>query len=157
MFFDNPVLKALLLAMLFLLGFRAAAQSEQTDNGLTKEILHMDSVLFNAFNAQNLEVLENVFSMDLEFYHDKGGVSDYIMNMESAKNLFARVPDLHRQLVPGSTEVYPIKDFGAVQTGEHRFCHKEAGKDDCGTFKFVNLWKKTAEGWKLSRVISYNH
>jgi hypothetical protein len=77
--------------------------------------------------------------------------------MENTKNLFSRVPDLKRQLIPGSTEVYPINGFGAVQIGSHRFCHKEAGKDDCGTFKFVHLWKKTPEGWKLSRVVSYNH
>lgn len=157
MYFSDFIFKALVLAILFFLGFRAAAQSAGEDGALTKEILHMDSVLFAAFNAQNLEVLKNVFSNDLEFYHDKGGVSDYTKNMENTKNLFTRVPDLNRQLVAGSTEVFPIKDFGAVQTGAHRFCHKEAGKDDCGTFKFVHLWKKTSEGWKLSRVISYNH
>ena len=24
-----------------------------------------------------------------------------------------------------------------MEIGEHRFCHKENGKDDCGTFKFA--------------------
>ena len=157
MFFDSLLFKALLFVILFFLGFRGAAQNSVEDESLTRQILHMDSVLFNAFNAQDLERLKAVFSKDLEFYHDKGGLSDYEKNMESSRQLFRNVPDLRRQLMPGSTEVYPIKDFGAVQIGTHRFCHKEAGKDDCGTFKFVHLWKKTSEGWKLSRVISYDH
>jgi hypothetical protein len=35
--------------------------------------------------------------------------------------------------------------------------HIENGKDDCGTFKFLQIWKHTADGWKLARVVSYGH
>lgn len=42
----------------------------------------------------------------------------------------------------GSLEVYPIKGYGAVEIGEHVFCNKEKGKDDCDTFKFVMVWRK---------------
>jgi len=62
-----------------------------------------------------------------------------------------------RDLVKGSLEVYPIRDHGALEIGEHRFCHQENGKDDCGTFKFAMIWRKDDETWKLSRVISYGH
>lgn len=47
--------------------------------------------------------------------------------------------------------------FGAMQFGEHRFCHTENGKPDCGTFRFAHVWRKEGETWKLSRVLSYGH
>jgi len=126
---------------------------------LFAEIAHMDSVLFDAFNAHDIEKLKNVFSDSLEFYHDKGGLTGYVQSMENFKNLFDRnkTTGLRRDLVQGSMEVYPIKDFGAVETGLHTFCHQENGKQDCGTFKFMHLWQKKEGQWKITRVVSYDH
>ena len=54
-------------------------------------------------------------------------------------------------------EVRPIKDYGAVQTGEHRFYLSQHGEKEAldGICKFVMLWRKTGEDWRVSRVISY--
>ena len=120
-------------------------------------ILHMDSVLFNAFNAHDIEKIKLLFDEDLEFYHDQGGLSFYQENINASKNNFAKNNGLNRKLIPGSMEVYPIKDYGAVQTGMHRFCHTENGKEDCGTFKFIHLWRRKDSTWKITRVISYDH
>jgi len=120
-------------------------------------ILHMDSVLFNAFNSQDIDKIKTMFTEDLEFYHDKGGLSSYQENMVAFKNIFNQNNGLNRKLVPGSMEVYPIKEYGAVQTGMHRFCHMENGREDCGTFKFVHLWQKKDSAWKITRIISYDH
>ena len=122
-------------------------------------IAEQDSLMFAAFNEQNTDKLMSFFTTDLEFYHDIGGVSGYDQNIKNFTDLFSRnkTTGLRRDLVPGSLEVYPIKDFGAVETCLHKFCHKENGKDDCGTFKNIMLWKKTDSGWKVNRVISYDH
>lgn len=120
-------------------------------------ILHMDSVLFNAFNAHDVDKIKPLFAEDLEFYHDQGGLSFYQENIKSLKNNFNQNNGLNRKLVPGSMEVYPIKDYGAVQTGMHRFCHMENGKEECGTFKFIHLWQRKDGNWKITRVISYDH
>ena len=120
-------------------------------------IAHMDSVLFDAFNSRNLDKLKTLFTHDLEFYHDKSGLSGYEKNMENFKENFAKNNKLNRKLVPGSLEVYPIQDYGAIQTGSHTFCHTENGKEDCGTFKFVHVWQKKDGEWKISRVVSYGH
>jgi hypothetical protein len=64
---------------------------------------------------------------------------------------------LRRDLVKGSLEVYPVKDYGAIETCLHKFCHVENGKDDCGTFKNVMVWQKKDGQWKVTRVISYDH
>jgi ketosteroid isomerase-like protein len=120
-------------------------------------IAHMDSVLFNAFNSRDIEKLKNLFTQDLEFYHDKGGLSGYEENMKNFKDNFAKNNKLNRKLVPGSLEVFPIKDYGAMEIGAHTFCHIENGKEDCGTFKFVHVWQKKDGEWKISRVVSYGH
>ncbi len=71
------------------------------------------------------------------------------------KNLCGKV---QRELVPGSMEVYPLKDYGAVEIGVHRFLHP--GTQDHGVVgeaKFIHVWKHEADGWKITRVISYEH
>ena len=134
-----------------------AKKNAATSGELFETIARMDRVTFDAFNAHEVEPLMAMFTDDLEFYHDTGGLTDYRQTKESFGKLFAGTPDIRRDLVKGSLEVYPIKDHGAIEIGEHRFCHKEKGKDDCGTFKFAMIWRKTGESWKLSRVISYGH
>ncbi|MCB2409057.1 nuclear transport factor 2 family protein [Hymenobacter lucidus] len=124
---------------------------------LYKTIYHMDSVLFDAFNNRNLEIQKMVFATNLEFYHDNGGLTNYNQVIENTRRLFDQNNGLRRTLIPGSLQVYPIKDYGAIEIGIHRFCHPENGKDDCGTFKFIHIWQKRPDGWKLTRVISYDH
>ncbi len=126
-------------------------------NELYNTIAHMDSVLFNAFNSRDVEKLKTLFTEDLEFYHDLGGLTNYTQNIEAFKNTAEKKNDLRRELIPGSLEVYPVKDFGAMEIGQHRFCHTENGKPDCGIFKFVHIWKKVNGEWKISRVVSYGH
>jgi hypothetical protein len=124
---------------------------------LYDSIFHMDSVLFDAFNSHDLDKLKTLFTQDLEFYHDKGGLSGYDENMKNFTENFAKNNKLNRKLVQGSLEVYPIKNYGAMEIGSHTFCHIENEKEDCGTFKFVHIWQKKDNEWKISRVVSYGH
>jgi len=124
---------------------------------LFETIAGLDARIFDAFNAHDVDRLMALFTDDLEFYHDTGGLEDYRQNAEGFKKMFASTPDIRRDLVKGSLEVYPIKDYGAMEIGQHRFCHKENGKDDCGTFGFAMVWRKAGDSWKISRVLSYGH
>jgi hypothetical protein len=126
-------------------------------NALYKEIAHMDSVLFDAYNAHNIGIVNTVFDKSLEFYHDKGGLSGYDQTISGLTNQFAQNNGIRRDLVPGSFEVYPIKDYGAIEIGVHRFCHTENGQQICGSFKFVHVWQKKDGVWKITRVVSYDH
>ncbi len=134
-----------------------SGKSSEENQDLYNEIAHMDSVLFNAYNTQDLEKIKTLFTEDLEFYHDKGGLTHYSENVEAFKKLFSENRGLKRDLVKGSMEVFPIKGYGAVETGSHSFCHMENGKPDCGTFKFLHIWKKENGAWKIARVVSYDH
>ena len=156
----STILKILIVSITLLTSItKTSAQKDSVSNKqLYTEIAKMDSILFNAFNSRNIETFGSLFTKDLEFYHDKGGLTsyEYTMNFmkEVAKN---KTNDLRRDLVKGSLEVYPIPGYGAMEIGAHTFCHTENGKQDCGTFKFVHVWKKENGAWKISRVLSYDH
>jgi len=135
----------------------AQLQDSVVSKNLYKEIAHMDSALFNAFNNRNIDQFKNLFAEDLEFYHDKGGLTNYQHTVDFLKTTDSLNNHLKRELVKGTLEVYPIPGYGAMEIGEHTFCHLENGKQDCGTFKFVHIWKKTNGEWKITRVVSYGH
>lgn len=157
--FPGPKIISLTILFLLLAGL-SRAQKHKSDPAQVKlyaEILHMDSLLFNAFNSRDLATMKTLFTRDLELYQDNDGKKDYPTVFSSFADMFKRDYVLKRELVPGSMEVYPIKNYGAIQTAEHKFCHVENGKLDCGVFKFVHIWKNENGSWKISRVITYDH
>ncbi len=124
---------------------------------LYQTITSQDGALLQAFNAHSIQQLKTFFADDLEFYQDNSGLTNYDQANENFKKMFDQNNGIKGELIPNSVEVYPIKDYGAIETGEHRFCDIENGKDDCGTFPFIILWQNQGGNWKVSRVISYNH
>jgi hypothetical protein len=124
---------------------------------LRSVIAAADNALFTAFNQRDLAKLRSFFTRDLEFYQDNEGVENFAQTMKDFGQMFEQASPIRRELVPGSLEVYPIKNYGAMEVGRHRFCHTENGKDDCGTFSFVHIWRQTKAGWQISRVVSYGH
>lgn len=138
----------------------ANAQTETNSimkSALYAEILRMDSTLFNAFNKRDTVMFKDFFTTDLEFYHDKGGLTGFDHTINFMTSIARPGNDLRRELMEGSSEVYPVPGYGAMQIGQHRFCHSENGKQDCGIFKFVNIWQYKDGKWKISRVVSYDH
>ena len=127
------------------------------DRELYNEIVHMDSLLFDAFNKHDLTKFETFFTKDLEFYHNKSGLTRYKENMHAFGNLLNQNNGMRRELVKSSMEVYPLKGFGAVEIGVHTFYHFENEQRIQGTFKFIHIWQKKDGQWKISRVISYDH
>ena len=124
---------------------------------LYKEIERADSVLFEAFNRQDMITFKAMFTKDLEWFQDNGGLIPYKTVFENFGNTFKNENKLSRILVKGSLEVHPIKDYGAIQIGSHQFRHFENGKEEVGTFKFLMIWNKKDGQWKISRVVSYDH
>ena len=130
-----------------------------TDRVLYDSIAYLDSIFFDAFNTRDLDKLKSLLSDSLEFYHDLGGVTNYTQNIDAFKRTFANERKLKRELVEGTLEVYPVKDYGAVETGIHRFYATEKGEQEklSSEAKFVQLWQKKNGVWKITRIISYGH
>lgn len=129
----------------------------QTSDPLFNEIAHLDSLQFGAFNTRNLDQLMNYFDASLELYQDNTGVRNYEQTKAAFGGLFKLDYVLNRQLVPGTMEVYPIKDFGAIETGQHTFSHTEGGQLQTGTYKFMQIWQKKDGVWRVTREITYGH
>ena len=151
---------AFLIVGSFLLINLSAAQEKKvapTSTALFNKIALLDSVLFDAFNNQRMDIFKPMFSNDLEWFQDNEGLITYETVFTNFGNSFNKEFKLNRKLVPGSLEVYPLKNYGAMEIGLHQFRHIENGKEEVGTFKFLMIWKQENDIWKISRVVSYNH
>jgi len=154
--------KFVTFAALALFSYNASAQTKTVgaaDDTLFRQIAASDSAFFDAYNNCQLSTMKSYLTSDIEFYHDQTGLSHRPKLMDDLrKNICGKV---HRDPMPGTLEVYPLKGYGAVATGLHRFCDSrkyrtcEEGKS--GVAKFVTLWRQENGKWRMSRVISYDH
>lgn len=142
------------LSLLALCMPAAAAQDTARSGQLYDQLASMDRELFDAaFVSCDQAKFASLFSSDAEFYHDRGGAryGEAVRELSSCP----RDKGVKRMLVPGSLEVYPIKDYGAVQMGRHTFARD--GKPGAEIAKFVHLWKLSDGKWRLARVLSFDH
>ena len=150
---------ALLAGIIFCTQLKAQTDKEAraTSGELYNRIRQQDSLLFIAFNSKNLEAMKPFFGQDLELFQDNNGVKNYDNVITSFGRMFKQDFVLTRKLVPGSLEVYPIKDYGAIETGQHTFSHMENGQMIVGTFKFLHIWQYKDGVWKITRIVTYDH
>ncbi|MDR3688052.1 MAG: nuclear transport factor 2 family protein [Fimbriimonas sp.] len=130
-----------------------------TAHPLFATIAEEDGRLFDAFDARDLAGVSNFFSKNLEFYHDKDGLIGYRKMVDSFRRHFAETTKVKRVLDPESLEVSPVRGYGAIESGIHRFYSQEPGKDWVlsATAKFVNVWKNDHGKWRIFRACSYDH
>jgi CubicO group peptidase (beta-lactamase class C family) len=147
---------------------------EEKNSELYKIIMSRDSLLFNiGFNTCDISQFENLFSDQFEFFHDRDGVSNKAEFLHNLKNGLCISPATYqsrRELVEGSTEIYPLYKkgvlYGAIQTGIHRFYETSAAKGESllkknerlgDTARFTHVWILKNGTWKLQRSLSYDH
>ena len=121
---------------------------------LYDKIVLLDSIYFNAYNTCDLDKQSEMYSDDLEFYHDQGGLMTSKTDLIEAlkNNICGKVT---RELVNGSIEVYPIGDYGAVEIGLHKFHNNtEPEGTPSKVGKFIMIWQNENNNWKITRVIS---
>jgi ketosteroid isomerase-like protein len=140
-----------------LLCFYSAAVAQSGSNSLQGTISALDTALFSAVNQCDMSKVESFWAEDAEFLHDKSEPMDGKRAIVASikNNLCGKVT---RELVPGTMEVYPLQGYGAVEIGIHRFLHP--GTQDHGVVgeaKFIHVWRHREDGWKITRVISYDH
>lgn len=161
MFNPSINMKKILIALFATFALATGDASAQTTNKneLYKAIAHVDSLMFDAFNRQDLDALKSYFASNLEFYNDGGGLSGYEETINNFKTMFARnkTSHLRRELVAGTLEVYPVPGFGAIEVGTHKFLHTENGKEEVGILKFIQTWQYKDGKWQATRVISLGH
>ena len=94
-----------------------------------------------------------LYSDNIEFFHDKKGLMTSKQDIIDAieRNICGKV---RRELVEGSIEVYPIKDYGAVQIGHHKFYNNQEPDAPSNPSKFITVWQHDSGAWKMTKVIS---
>jgi len=116
-------------------------------------IVARDKEYFDAYNTCDMKKQALLYSEDLEFFHDKGGLStskqEILTSIEN--NICGKVT---RTLIDGSIEVYPIKDYGAIEIGYHKFYNNQEPNAISKPSKFIIVWKNEGEQWLISKVIS---
>ena len=125
-------------------------------------IAELDTIVFKAYNSCNLMDFKNYFVEDLEFYHDKTGmISSRKSMLEALEVMLCRNSKVktRRELIVDSLMVYPLDNFGAIQVGEHQYYKSFDGQPEelVEVAKFTHVWKNDETGWKISRVLSYDH
>src|SRR5215212_9960133 len=85
-----------------------------TTQQLFTQIAHMDSLFFDAYNTQNLDTIKSLFTEDLEWFQDNGGLLTPKVIFEAFESNFKKEHKLTRMLLKGSLEIHPIKDYGAI-------------------------------------------
>lgn len=150
-----PGLKTGMVAMAALIfGVAASAQAAPPDPALEQAIAARDAEVFDAYNRCDLDRFGAAFAPDVEFYHDEGGVSwDRQTVVDNTRKYICG--KVRRELIPGTLKVYPIKNFGALEEGEHRFCQVTEGC--AGVARFVIVWRRDGDQWIATRVLSYGH
>lgn len=121
---------------------------------LYNTIVAMDSTFFQAYNTCDLDKQASIYSDGIEFYHDKGGLMTVKQDLidGTKNNICGKVT---RELVKGSIEVYPIKDFGAIEMGLHKFHNNTEKKGMLShSSKFIIFWKNNNNIWTITKVVS---
>jgi Domain of unknown function (DUF4440) len=152
-----PLPALLLTALLATPLVQIRAQTAPAPDSLFQTIQSLDTQLFDAYNHCDLDKFGSLLADDLEFYHDVGGFSrSRQTTVEAVKNNICG--KVTRELVPGTLEVYPIANYGAVEIGVHRFHHPgQENVKPVGEAKFIHLWQNKDGVWKVTRVISFDH
>jgi hypothetical protein len=151
----RPLLLLLASAMAVAFAHSQSTQGLPVSDTLYKTVAGLDSELFAAYNNCQLDKLGSLVAEDLEFYHDKTGlaIGRQLFIGAIKNNICGKV---HRELVPGTLEIYPMEGFGAVEIGVHRFTHP-GDPHNIGEAKFITLWQHKDGSWKMTRAISFDH
>ncbi|MFT3789559.1 MAG: DUF4440 domain-containing protein [Rudaea sp.] len=121
-----------------------------------------DEAFWKTYNTCDLATTGDYFTADVEFYHDKGGLTkSRAALVESIRKNICGNPDqrVRREAVADSVKFYPMAGNRALLVGDHRFYVTEPGKPEylTGQAKFDDLWEYVDGRWRMSRVFSYSH
>lgn len=126
---------------------------------LVDKMIGLDAEVFESFNAcQSPKALNkhaSYFAIDVEFYHDNGGVTwdRDTMISNTKKNACGNYT---RKLIVNSFKAYPVKGFGAITKGTHVFCQNKTKQCE-GKADFVMVWRNVNDKWEITRALSYGH
>lgn len=140
----------------------AESKPAETEESVAADLATLDARLFKAaFETCDMAVVEELLAEDMEFYHDRDGLS-YTSSAAFIADVKRDCGGGKRVLVADSMTTHMIGNFGAMQQGRHEFHQVMTDGSSIVREKgvFMHMWQRTAEnsaGWQISRIISYDH
>jgi ketosteroid isomerase-like protein len=140
-----------------------AAAPEEERASVRAQVEAADTAFWTAFNRCDAGAMTPEFTDDVEFYHDKTGLTvgrpAVVRSMIEGPCGDPSHIRLRREAVAASPRFDLLAGDFAMLTGEHRFLSSRDGGDfrHDGIARYIELWRKTAAGWQMRRVISYDH
>lgn len=121
-----------------------------------------DTRYWETFNSCDMKAMSELLSDDVEFYHDKTGLTATKTGLiDSLRKGPCADPTMHlrREAVAASVHFSPLAGGFALLTGTHRFYVRKEGTAEYldGQAEFVAVWKITQGQWRMHRVVSYAH
>lgn len=148
----------LLTLLLFIEGNAQVNANTHQQDELHATVSSLDSALFNAYENSDIDKLRSFFvAADFEFYDRSGVDTSMENNLDLVKARVENNKKLRREVVKASLQSCVIANYGAVLTGEHAFyVKKESGEQGPFRSKFIEVWKKTGNDWKITKLIDYD-
>lgn len=152
------------LVLLSFLSLPLLAQNEKDSPEQT--VRDQDSTFWDAYNRCDVDRMSQFFWPDIEFYHDKGGVTTGMGPFtEALRTGLCGKPNyrLRREAIPETVKFFLLQKngtpYGAVLSGEHFFYINDNGQPEYrdGLADFFHVWLLKDGTWKMARVISYAH
>ena len=144
-------------ALVSILSFSAHAADDDESR-----IRAADTRFWQAYNACDMKTMDGLITEDVEFYHDKGGLTaGREALIESLRKGPCGDPKMHlrREADGKSIAFHPMKGGYGVLSGRHLFYVTNAGSPEHldGQAEFTTLWKYDGGQWRMHRVLSYDH
>ncbi len=148
----NIILPAIAIAALVMTSFTNNINTLPSTT-LYDTIVAMDAAWEDAYDNCKMDVMADILSKDMEFYHDQGGLntSHEQLMLALKNNICGKVT---RELKAGSIEVSPVPGYGAVEIGMHRFHNINDTSHESRYARFVHIWKREGKKWRITRAIS---
>ena len=150
-------ISAALLAVLLCIPFACGHAAD-----VETAVRQSDARYWQAYNACDMATMGALLTDDVEFYHDKTGLTTSRKGvLDSLRKGPCGTPGMHlrREAVPGSVRYYPLAGGFAILSGEHRFYVSESGKPEHldGQADFTVVWQSVDGQWQMRRILSYSH
>ncbi|MCL1634283.1 DUF4440 domain-containing protein [Luteimonas sp. SX5] len=148
--------RRLLPLMLSCLAFAAAAADDE------QAVRAADARYWQAYNACDIRTMGSLLTDDVEFYHDKTGLTaTKAAVLDSLRKGPCAGPDmrLRREAVGDSIRFHPLAGGFALLSGAHRFYVRRDGQPERldGQAEFTNVWQSIDGQWRMRRILSYAH
>ena len=149
-------------ALLWILLAAPSARADMPPAEAEAAVRAADDAFWKAYNTCDVAAMSGFFSEDIEFYHDKGGLTKTRAGLtDSIKKNLCSNPKSHlrREAIADSVKSYPLAGNRVLLVGEHRFYVNDVDKPEFldGQARFDDLWEYADGHWRMSRVFSYSH